>query len=56
VAEVSINWVLAQKGVTTALIGTTKPANIEKNAKAADWELTADEIKKIDASYAANMG
>ncbi|MDR1966335.1 MAG: aldo/keto reductase [Synergistaceae bacterium] len=55
VAEVSINWVLAQPGVTTALIGTTKPANIEKNAKAADWELTSDELKKINDAYAANL-
>jgi aryl-alcohol dehydrogenase-like predicted oxidoreductase len=56
IAEVSINWVLAQPGVSTALIGTTKPANIEKNAKAADWELTPEELKKIDDSYAANLG
>ncbi|MDR1508873.1 MAG: aldo/keto reductase [Synergistaceae bacterium] len=56
VAEVSINWVLAQPGVSTALIGTTKPENIERNAKAADWELTPDELKKIDDSFAANLG
>ncbi|MDR1515970.1 MAG: aldo/keto reductase [Synergistaceae bacterium] len=55
VAEVSINWVLAQPGVSTALIGTTKPENLEKNARAADWELTSEELKKIDDSYAANM-
>jgi aryl-alcohol dehydrogenase-like predicted oxidoreductase len=55
VAEVSINWVLAQPGVSTALIGTTKPANIEKNARAADWELTPEELDKIDKSYKANM-
>ncbi|MDR2780379.1 MAG: aldo/keto reductase [Synergistaceae bacterium] len=54
-AEVSINWVLARPGVSTALIGTTKPENMEKNARAADWELSAEELKKIDDSYAANM-
>jgi aryl-alcohol dehydrogenase-like predicted oxidoreductase len=56
VAEVAINWVLAQPGVTTALIGTTKPANLERNAKAADWELSADELAKIDDSYKKNLG
>jgi aryl-alcohol dehydrogenase-like predicted oxidoreductase len=56
VAEVSINWVLAQKGVTTALIGTTKPENLVKNAAAADWELTSDELAKIDDSYKKNLG
>jgi aryl-alcohol dehydrogenase-like predicted oxidoreductase len=55
VAEVSINWVLAQPGVSTALIGTTKPANIEKNARAADWELTSEELSKIEESYGDNM-
>jgi aryl-alcohol dehydrogenase-like predicted oxidoreductase len=48
VAEVAINWVLAQKGITTALVGTTKPQNLEKNASAANWELSADELAKID--------
>ncbi|MDR0730337.1 MAG: aldo/keto reductase [Treponema sp.] len=55
VAEVSINWVLARKGVTTALIGTTKPENLVKNAAAADWELTADELAKINDSYKKNL-
>ena len=55
VSEVSINWVLAQKGITTALIGTTKPENLEKNAPAADWELDAAELAKIDDSYRTNL-
>jgi aryl-alcohol dehydrogenase-like predicted oxidoreductase len=50
VAEVSINWVLAQQGVTTALVGTTKPENLQKNAAAADWELSAAELEKINKS------
>jgi aryl-alcohol dehydrogenase-like predicted oxidoreductase len=56
VAEVSINWVLAQKGVSTALIGTTKPDNLAKNAAAADWELSTAELAKIDESYKKNLG
>jgi len=52
VAEVSINWVLAQKGVTTALVGTTKPQNLEKNAAAANWELSAAELGKIENKLA----
>jgi aryl-alcohol dehydrogenase-like predicted oxidoreductase len=56
VAEVSINWVLAQKGITTALIGTTKPENLAKNAAAADWELSAEELLEIDGSYKKNLG
>jgi aryl-alcohol dehydrogenase-like predicted oxidoreductase len=55
-AEVAINWVLAVPGVSTALIGTTKPENLEKNARASDWELSADELAKINDSYATNLG
>ena len=51
VAEVSINWVLAQPGVTTAIIGSTKPENVARNAKAADWELSPEELTHINESY-----
>jgi len=56
VAEVSINWVLSQKGVTTALMGSTTPEIAIQNAKAADWELTAEELETINSNYAKIMG
>jgi aryl-alcohol dehydrogenase-like predicted oxidoreductase len=56
VAEVSINWVLAQKGVTAALVGTTNPENLAKNAAAADWELGAEELSKINNSLKKHVG
>jgi len=55
VVEVSINWVLAQRGVTSALIGATTPEKAIKNVKAADWELTTDELNSINAEYAQIM-
>jgi len=51
VAEVSINWALAQNGVTCALMGAVNPAKAAQNTKAADWELTADELSSIEAEY-----
>ena len=51
VAEVSINWVLAQKGVTSALVGAASPEMAIQNAKAADLDLTQEEIAGIDAEY-----
>lgn len=53
--EVSINWVLAQRGVTSVLIGATTPEKAIKNTKAADWELTTDELNSINAEYAQIM-
>ena len=56
VAEVSINWVLAQEGVTCALTGSETPAMAIANAKAANWELSAEELAGIEAEYKRIMG
>ena len=56
VAEVSINWVLGQKGVTTALMGSTTPEIAIQNASAADWELSEEEMNLINTKYAEIMG
>ena len=55
VAEVSLNWVLAQPGVTTTLMGPTEPDHAEKNVKCADWELTKEELDTINEAYAKYM-
>lgn len=55
VAEVSLNWVLAQKGVTASLMGPTDPDQSAKNIKAADWELTEEEMAIIEKAYAEYM-
>lgn len=49
--EVSINWVLAQRGVTSALIGATTPEKAINNTRSADWELTSEELNAINAEY-----
>lgn len=51
VAQVSINWVLAQPGVTCSLMGATTPEMAYENARAADWELTSEEIAYIDKKF-----
>lgn len=55
VAQVSINWVLAQPGVTCSLMGATTPEMAYENASAAEWELTTDELAYIDKKYAEIM-
>ena len=42
---------LAQRGVTTTLMGLTDPEHAAKNVKCAEWELTAEELAEIDAAY-----
>ena len=50
VSEVSINWALAQPGVSTVLFGSTSPAHVLENAKAGEWEMTQEEVDRIDAA------
>jgi methylglyoxal reductase len=56
VAQVSINWVLAQPGVTCSLMGATTPEMAVENASAADWEITADELGYIEKKYKEIIG
>lgn len=51
--EVAINWCLAQKGMTAAIVGGRNAAQVIANAKAADWEMTKEEYDKIYTSVAA---
>ena len=48
----AINWVLAQQGVTCALVGAKTVAQVEMNAKAADWQMSAEELARVEAAYA----
>jgi len=51
VAEISVAWAIAQPGITVALMGGVKPEESAQNAKAADVDLTDDEMKVIDDAY-----
>jgi len=49
-AQVAGAWVVAQPGVTTALVGARNEQQVEENAKAADLELTDDDLRTIRAT------
>jgi aryl-alcohol dehydrogenase-like predicted oxidoreductase len=46
--ELAFSWLAARPTVGSIIAGATKPEQIEANAKAADWKLTADELAEID--------
>ena len=48
VAQVSINWSTQKSFVSTALTGVNTPAQADENCSAFDWELTEEEIARID--------
>ncbi len=47
VYHLAINWLLAQEGVSTAIVGVKKAAQIQDNQQATGWEISGDDMKKI---------
>ncbi len=47
IAQVAINWVIQQPGVTAAIVGARTPEQVEINAGSGDWKLSRDELKRI---------
>jgi aryl-alcohol dehydrogenase-like predicted oxidoreductase len=48
-AQVALAWVLAQPGVTSAIVGARSIEQLDDNLAAADLVLEADEIAQLDA-------
>lgn len=46
-AELAIAWLLARPQVSSVIAGATSVAQLEANIKAADWELSGDEMARI---------
>jgi voltage-dependent potassium channel beta subunit len=47
-AQLSLAWVLRKKGVSSALIGASRPEQIEENVKAVQVDLQADVLEEIE--------
>jgi aryl-alcohol dehydrogenase-like predicted oxidoreductase len=50
VAQVALAWLLAQPGVTSIIIGANKMSQLDDNLKAAELELSEEEISKLSAT------
>lgn len=46
--ELAFSWLAARPQVSSVIAGATRVEQIEQNVKAAEWKLTADEMKEID--------
>ena len=46
--ELAFSWLAARPTVSSVIAGATKPEQIEANAKAVSWALSADDMKEID--------
>jgi aryl-alcohol dehydrogenase-like predicted oxidoreductase len=53
VAQLVIAWTISQPGITSALCGAKRPAQIEETATAMNWQLTPEQFDRINAAIAA---
>ncbi len=47
--DLAIGWLASQGHVASVIAGATKPEQVEQNVKAADWRLSDEEMREVDA-------
>lgn len=47
-AELAHAWLLAQPAVCSVISGATRPEQVQANAKAADWALSAEDVEVVN--------
>jgi aryl-alcohol dehydrogenase-like predicted oxidoreductase len=50
VAQVALGWLLAQPGITSVILGANKMSQLEDNLRAADLQLTPEELEVLSAT------
>lgn len=48
VGQLALAWILRQPNVSSALVGASRPAQVEENVKASGIELTEEVLKKVE--------
>jgi aryl-alcohol dehydrogenase-like predicted oxidoreductase len=51
--ELAFSWLAARPQIASVIAGATRPEQVEQNVKAADWELTTEDLAEIDRLSAA---
>ena len=55
VAQIALNWLLQRPTVSTLVIGARTEAQLRDNLGAVGWNLTADQMKRLDAVSAVPL-
>jgi aryl-alcohol dehydrogenase-like predicted oxidoreductase len=55
-AEIALNWVSTQPGVTSTILGASKPAQLESNLRAIEFSIPAELRKRLDEVSAPESG
>jgi len=51
-AQISLNWLLRQHGVTSPIIGARTLEQLEDNLGASGWELIAEQVNELSETSA----
>jgi aryl-alcohol dehydrogenase-like predicted oxidoreductase len=51
-AQISLNWLLRQEGVTAPIIGARRADQLEDNLGAVGWELSEEHVARLDSASA----
>lgn len=49
--QTAINWVLRQKGLTTALVGVKNPGQVKENLQAVGWQPSPENCERIEKIF-----
>jgi aryl-alcohol dehydrogenase-like predicted oxidoreductase len=52
VPQIALNWLLQRPTVATVLIGARNEEQLRQNLGAVGWNLTAEQVKKLDEASA----
>lgn len=55
VPQVALNWLLQRPTVATIIIGARNETQLRQNLAAADWNLTAAQVARLDAASKQNL-
>ena len=53
VAQLAINWIISQPGVTSAIVGARNPRQVQENARAAEFTLNHQQLAFIRREFEA---
>ena len=51
-SQIALNWSAQKDFVSTCIVGAQTRAKIEENAKAFDWDLSAEDLAVLDEAVA----
>ena len=49
ITQAALNYLLRKPGVSSVIIGAKTPEQLADNLKTTSWEMTADEVARLDA-------